>query len=491
MRHARSALVISGAMVMTGLVAGASAAAPAASTRSGNTAKAAPPAVLIQPDVLHVHGALQSPPSTAYCESHYKIACYTAPQVQRAYSLPALYARGITGKGETIVIVDSFGSPTVRHDLAVFDRAFGLPAPPSLKIIQPAGPVKPYRTYSNREGWAGEADLDVEYAHAMAPGANILMVETPTSENEGSTGFPAIVRAETYVIDHHLGGVISQSFSATEQSFATPERLLALRSAYKDAAKSGVTVLTASGDSGAADVEYNGSTYFLHPVTSWPDSDPLVTGIGGTQLHLNATGDQVVPSTVWNDTYDKTTMRFWTGSGAASPFAGGGGKSVIFTRPWYQNGVASVVGTSRGVPDISMSGACNGAVDMYQSFRGQPAGWYPTCGTSEATPEFAGIVALTDQVAGHPIGLINPYLYELSHLGAPGIVDVVTGDNTVSFKQNGKWYRVNGFDALPGYDLASGVGTVDAAYFVPELALAASHPRWTPAQLARALGIAH
>jgi subtilase family serine protease len=483
-------------MVMTGLVAGASAAAPAGSTlaasnRSASAAKAGAPAVLMQPDVLRAHGALQSPPSTAYCESHYKIACYTAPQVERAYSLPALYAKGITGKGETIVIVDSFGSPTVRHDLAVFDRAFGLPPPPSLKIIQPAGPVKPYRTYSNREGWAGEADLDVEYAHAIAPGANILMVETPTSENEGSTGFPAIVRAETYVIDHHLGGVISQSFSATEQSFATPERLLALRGAYQDAAKSGVTVLAASGDSGAADVEYNGSTYFLHPVTSWPDSDPLVTGIGGTQLHLNAAGDQVAPSTVWNDTYDKTTMRFWTGSGAASPFAGGGGKSVIFTRPWYQNGVASVVGTSRGVPDISMSAACNGAVDMYQSFRGQPAGWYPTCGTSEATPEFAGVVALADQVAGHPIGLINPYLYELSHLGAPGIVDVVTGDNTVSFKQDGKWYRVNGFDALPGYDLASGVGTVDAAYFVPELALAASHPRWTPAQLAGALGIAH
>ncbi len=81
-------------------------------------------------------------------------------------------------------------------------------------------------------GWAGETELDVEYAHTIAPGANILLVETPTSENEGTTGFPQIVKAEKYVVSHHLGGVISQSFSATEQSFATPSRLLNLRGAY-------------------------------------------------------------------------------------------------------------------------------------------------------------------------------------------------------------------------------------------------------------------
>ena len=93
-----------------------------------------------------------------------------------------------------------------------------------------------------------------------------------------------------------------------------------------------------------------------------------------------------------------------------------------------------MTGAARGVPDISMSGACNGAVDMYQSFKGQPAGWYPTCGTSEATPLFAGVVALADQVAGHPLGLINPALYQMSAMGkAAGIVDVTKGNNTVSF----------------------------------------------------------
>ena len=176
-----------------------------------------------------------------------------------------------------------------------------------------------------------------------------------------------------------------------------------------------MTVLAASGDSGAADVKFNESTYYLHPVTSWPDSDPLVTGVGGTQLRQSAKG--AWHSVVWNDTYNVPTQEYIFGCKGPNPLAGGGGKSVIFSRPGYQNGVAGVTGAARGVPDISMSGACNGAVDMYQSFQGQPAGWYPTCGTSEATPLFAGVVALADQVAGHPLGLINPALYKMSALG--------------------------------------------------------------------------
>ena len=174
---------------------------------------------------------------------------------------------------------------------------------------------------------------------------------------------------------------------------------------------------------------------------------------------------------VWNDTYNVPTQQYIFGTKGPNPLAGGGGKSVIFSRPGYQHGVAAVTGAQRGVPDISMSGACNGAVDMYQSFKGQPAGWYPTCGTSEATPLFAGVVALADQVAGHSLGLINPALYKMSAMGAAaGIVDVTKGNNTVSFPQGGKLHTVTGFGARPGYDLASGVGTVNAALFVPKLA---------------------
>ena len=197
---------------------------------------AATATVAISPAAVHMRDAQAAPPTTAFCEAHFKIACYQPAQVRQAYNLGPLASKGITGKGATIVIVDSYGSPTVRHDLGVFDKKFGLPNPPSLKVIQPAGPVAKYRPTSNREGWAGETELDVEWSHVMAPDANILLVETPTSENEGTTGFPAIVKAETYVVNHHLGGVISQSFSATEQTFPTKKSLLNLRGAYQDAA---------------------------------------------------------------------------------------------------------------------------------------------------------------------------------------------------------------------------------------------------------------
>jgi subtilase family serine protease len=429
-------------------------------------------AVLVQPGFIHASKAAGKPLTTAQCEHAFGIACYRPAQIQRAYNLGPLFAHGTDGRGETIVIVDCYGSPTLRHDLAVFDHAFGLPAPPSLRTIEPAGPVAPYKPNSNRAGWAGETELDVEYSHVMAPNAKIIVVATPTVENEGETGFPAIIKAEKYVIDHHLGGVISQSFGATEQTFANAGVLRSLRSAYVDAYHHDVTVLTASGDSGAADVD-NAFDYYPFPVTSWPDSDPLVTGVGGTRLHLDAQGNHTAPDSVWNDTFNVPTLKFIYGSPVPDALAGGGGKSVIFPRPGYQNGVAGIVGTRRGVPDISMSGACNGGVDMYQSFRGQPAGWYVTCGTSESTPLMAGVVALADQVAGHPLGLLNPALYALSAAGAPGIVDVTSGNNSVVFPQGGKQVSVPGFPALPGYDLAAGVGTINAALFVPELARAA------------------
>jgi len=474
------------AVGVCGLIAAVVAAGPGSGDRGSVAARpaAAGPAassvsalanVAVQPGVQHADRVQASPPTTADCEKAYKIACYQPAQIQQAYGLPAVYASGVTGWGTTIVIVDSFGSPTIKNDLGTFDRAFGLPAPPSFRVIHPAGKIPPYNPgNSDMVGWAGETTLDVEYAHAVAPGASILLVETPVSETEGVHGFPQIVTAEEYVLRHHLGDVISQSFSATEQTFPGAAAVQALRGAYQLAQRDHVTVLAASGDSGAADVKLDQSTYYLFPVTSWPDSDPLVTGVGGTQLHFNASGQPTAP-TVWNDTYNKAANEFADGNAGPNPLAGGGGRSVLFSRPSYQNSVRNVVGSRRGVPDISMSAACNGSVDTYGSYRGAPAGWSPTCGTSEATPLFAGIVALADQVAGHPLGLINPALYRLAAEGAPGIVDVRSGNNTVSFSQGGHEHTVRGFTATPGYDLASGVGTVNAAYFVRELAFAASH----------------
>ncbi len=440
-------------------------------TGAGAPASGRSPALPLRPGpVSAVAGPFSRPPTTAQCEARFHVACYDPGQIQAAYGLPKLYRAGVDGAGQTIVIVDTFGSPTIRRDLRVFDKTFGLRPPPSLKIIQPAGKVPPYKPTGDRIGSAVETTLDVEYAHTAAPGANILLVETPAAEVEGTTGFRPIVQAEKYVINHHLGGVISQSFGATEQTFPSAQALLRLRGAYKDARAKGVTVLASSGDSGATDYKANASSYYLHPVTSWPDSDPLVTGVGGTQLHLNPAGRHIAPDNVWNDTYNVPANEQAFGDRGPNPLASGGGKSVIFARPRYQDGVKSVVGRARGVPDISMSAACNGAVNVYLSFRGIPPGWLQLCGTSEASPLFAGIVSLADQVAGHPLGLINPALYQLSAEHAPGIVDVTSGNNTVSLTQNGKLHTVKGFTARPGYDLASGVGTVYAPDFVPELA---------------------
>jgi len=471
-KRIRAALIISAGALVAGLsgvaalsvtaVAQATAAAPAAPQQA---------TIFIHPGVLHVGQAASQPTTTAQCEAVYHLACYEPAQIQQAYNLLPLYAKGIDGAGTTIVIVDSFGSPTIVNDLKVFDRQFGLPAPPSLRIIQPAGAVPRYNPNNgDMVGWAGETTLDVEYAHTIAPDANILLVETPVSETEGATGFPKIVKAEEYVINHNLGDVISQSFGATEETFPSKASLMALRGAYTDAYSHHVTVLAAAGDSGVADVGLDQTTFYLRRVTSWPDSDPLVTGVGGTQLHLNANGKHTSPDTVWNDTYNVPTQRFIFGNKGPNPLAGGGGESIFFSRPAYQDSVQNIVGGSRGVPDISMSAACNGSVDTYQSFGGQKAGWYPVCGTSEATPLFAGIVALAAQVAGHPLGLINPALYSMSEQKLPGIVDVTSGNNTVSFTQDGHFYTIQGFSARAGYSLAAGVGTVNGALFVPELA---------------------
>jgi len=146
----------------------------------------------------------------------------------------------------------------------------------------------------------------------------------------------------------------------------------------------------------------------------------------------------------------------------------------VFPRPAYQNGVAGAVGNWRGNPDISMSAAVDGSALVFldaQAAQGQ-AGYYLIGGTSEATPEFAGIVAIADQVAGHGLGLINPALYQMEAAHDAGIADVTSGTNTVTFPQGGGVHTVRGWDAVNGYDLASGVGTIDAAQFVPELVAA-------------------
>jgi subtilase family serine protease len=468
MHKARIAALVAGAGALAAAAIAATAPAVPAASAGRATQAHVRPWLTIKPGAIRLSASFpQGPPTTAQCETSLGIACYQPGQIRSAYHTPALYGAGITGKGATILIVDSFGSPTIRHDLTVFDSTFGYPAPPSFKIITPAGVIPKYTNSTDMAGWAAETTLDVEYAHAMAPGANIVLAETPVSETEGVQGFPQIVTAEKWAMNHLPIDVISQSFGATEATMPSlplsKPIWVQLRSAYKLALSKGVSVLAASGDAGATDVMIDGSTFYSHRVTSWPDSDPWVTSVGGTRLILNA---GKFTSVAWNDTYNTSA----TGASGPTPNASGGGKSALFTRPSWQNGVQNIVAGRRGVPDISMSAACSGPVDVYGTFDPTQAGWNLICGTSEATPEFAGIVALADQVHGKSLGLINPKLYALSVAKAPGLVDVTSGNNTVAFTQGGPLVTVTGFPARVGYDLVTGVGTVNAPALVHELA---------------------
>jgi subtilase family serine protease len=445
---------------------------------------------------------MKQAPTTAQCEADFGIACYEPFQLQKAYNLSPLFSRGIEGQGETIVIVDAFGSPSIASDLQTFDSQTGLPNPPSFRVITPEGPVTTTpanctSTYSptgpdlcsDYYGWTDETSLDVEWSHVMAPKANILLVETPMTETEGIYGFPQIVAAENYVVDHHLGNVITQSFGANEQTFTSPRQIYKLRSAYVNAALHGVTVLAGSGDSGSTDEDCdpasgcaNPDNVFCctaHQAIDWPASDPLVTAVGGTQLHLNAKGKRTAPDSVWDDL--SSTV------GVTGPVytwgAGGGGRSTVFPRPLFQNGVAGVVGDSRGTPDIAMSAAVNGAVDFYDTTDPSVAGWGIVGGTSEASPLFSGIVALADQVAGHSLGYLNPALYAMAQSRVPdGIVPISQGGNTYTYclpadiesndscASSADLVTVPGFNANGFYNNATGWGTVNAASFVPALA---------------------
>ncbi|GAA3733563.1 S53 family peptidase [Streptomyces tremellae] len=427
--------------------------APGAAARGTRAPAALPLPVPAVAGHQVVRGA-SGPLTTAQCEDRYGIACYTPTQYRQAYDLAPLYRRGITGRGRTIVVVDSFGSPTVQHDLDVYSRQFGIKST-HVDVVR-WGRVPPFDPADETmAGWAGETSLDVQMAHAIAPDAHLVLVETGVAETEGTTGLPEMMDAERDLVDRGVGDVVTQSFGATEDTFPGFAKgdfssIKDLRYAFRDAERHGVTLLASSGDGGATDSTEDGVGHYDHPVNSWPSADPLVTSVGGTQLHLDEQGRRTAPDSVYND------------NGAS-----GGGRSHVFPRPAYQDTVWRTVGARRGTPDVSLSAAVDGGAWTYTSYDPKQTGWSVSGGTSEASPLFSGIVALADQQAGRRLGDIHQALYTLS-AEAPwnpltGIVDVRDGtDNS--------YQGVTGYRAVRGYDMATGVGTVDAARFVPALA---------------------
>lgn len=398
------------------------------------------------------------PLTPSQCRAKLGTPCYGPDQYIPAYNLNPLYQQGIDGRGRNIVIVDSFGSPTIQNDLNVFNAKYHLPAI-NVNVVK-IGNIPPFDPNNDdMTGWAMETTLDVEYAHAIAPKANITLVETPVAETQGMVGFPEMMQGEKQVMDSMNVDVISQSFGATEETFPgfksrSFKYLNAVRYAFKEAQQKHVTVLASSGDSGAANVDENGHTYKF-PTNTWPSSDKLVTSIGGTTMDLDDRGKRLSEDVTWNDN-----------NGGAT----GGGISHIFRRGHFQNSVKSSVGRWRGTPDVSMSASNTAPAWIYDTALPKSAqGWHLIAGTSEAAPIFSGIVALAAQKAGHSLGNINEALYHLNNANKSGqdvgIMDITKGNNSNLSA------GVKGYDAAKYYDLATGIGTVgDATKFVPALA---------------------
>jgi len=415
-----------------------------------------------------VHGVqlLQTfnpPPIDAWCRDNFGITCYSPQEIRNAYGVTSILDAGYTGAGQTIIIIDSFGSPTIAEDLKTFDAGYGLPDPPSFTVLAPLGTVPFSPNNAVQVGWAFEATLDVEWAHAMAPDANIVLLTSPVAETQGVQGMPEFLYLEQYALDHTPGKIISQSWSATENTLFTPagQKVFAdFEAFYQSAAQQNVTVLAAAGDQGSTGPELNGTTYYPFPVVGFPASSPFVTAVGGTSLFATESGNYQFEIT-WNDEPLVTGGR---------ESAGGGGVSQQFSEPHYQlalpASVQQILQNHRGLPDVAYNADFETLITIYLSFLGpQFAGYYTVGGTSEGSPQWAGIIADANQLAGHPLGFLNPQLYAI---GASGMQSQFFHD--ITFGSNAGVAGVPGYSATVGWDFTTGWGTPKVDKLVWELA---------------------
>lgn len=367
--------------------------------------------------------------------------CYGPDAIRKAYGINGLINKGFTGKGRTIVIIDAFGSPTVATDLAAFDTAFGLPAPPAFNVVTMPGTPPFDPTNADMVGWTGEIALDTQWAHAVAPDAKIVLVAAKSDFDED------LIAALNYALDHHLGDVVSMSFGESEAFLGNPDGLdtvAAWQSAFQKARQQHVTLFASSGDSGSTNpMDADGNVLPFQNV-SFPASSTLVTSVGGTNLFFG-TATNADPNgkyqgeQVWNDGFG----------------AGGGGMSSLIDEPVFQ---LATVGSSinktlhkhRGIPDVAYNaGVAGGVIAAW----GVGGGFFIFGGTSAGAPQWAGIIADLNQARGRPMGFLNDQLYLLGGIGAlrPLFHDVTLGDNAFGGQP--------GFPAKPGYDLATGWGT--------------------------------
>jgi subtilase family serine protease len=333
-------------------------------------------------------------------------AGFSPAQISQAYGFNQISFRDGTihgdGSGQTIAIVDAYNQPNIAGDLQTFDSMYGLAAPPSFSVVnQNGGSSLP----TSNQAWGLEESLDVEWAHAMAPGANIVLVEA------NSANYSDLMAGVNYARNQPGVSVVSMSWGGGEWSSETGyDSYFTTPSGHQ-----GVTFVASSGDSGSGGAP------------EYPSVSPNVLAVGGTQLTTDSSGNYV-------------SEVGWSGSG--------GGISAYESQPSYQNGVVTQTNTYRAVPDVAYNASSNSPYAIYDT--SSYGGWLEVYGTSAGAPQWAALVAIADQ--GRALdgkGTLDgasatlPTLYQLPQ---SDFHDITSGSN-------------GSYSAGPGYDLVTGRGS--------------------------------
>jgi len=411
-----------------------------------NSRRAVPTYVLGQ----KVSNPLQTPFNFLY---------YTPSEVWKMYNTTSLLNEGVNGSGTTIAIVDAYGDPYIQQELNNFSNSFGIPTT-NITIINVGSPIN--YTMGIVTGWNIEIALDVEWAHAMAPGAHI---ELYVAANNGPALFQAVedaVFGTNGTITVAKPNIISLSWGIPENDIGSSAAVAPvfglnypwLNQVFQQAAAMGITVFASAGDWGAYDQAlpqtspYGGAIY--------PSTDPFVTGVGGTTLYMQTSSGYLQrPFANATGTYGTETAWSWNNFWY---WATGGGNSTIYSKPYWQYGEGVPMAGPRGAPDVAWDADVQTGVLVYVN-----GVFYTVGGTSVGSPSWSGSMALIDQRAGQSLGYINPYLYSILNnqtLYSKAFHDVTVGDN-------------NPYQASKGWDPLTGVGSPnigELSAILPQLA---------------------
>lgn len=333
---------------------------------------------------------------------------YTPAQLQSIYGLPAVYKQGLNGVGQTIVLLEAYGYPTIESDANAFFNLVGLPllTASNFSIVYPQGPpASPVAGIVT--GWNFEIALDVQWAHTIAPGAKIVVVAAAGQDNED------LLDAMSYIISHKLGYTVNDSWEVDLDLVAGPLEEKAFDQVLQLAAAKGISFNFSTGDSGDDGLG--------EPVgaAGVPSNSPHATAVGGTSILnvLNGSGTQTLG---WGTSFVALSDNGVLDPPEPQPFWGGagGGESIYFAKPSWQKGLP---GTGRQTPDVSALADPYTGVPIVVTDNGQQVLAAGVGGTSLACPIFTAFWALADQKAGHPLGQAAPTISGLKS----GLQDVL------------------------------------------------------------------